>query len=144
MGFLLEGGKVDMALQDPALRPHCFSSSLIFIFGSRVGPPAAKAPAEPSPRVLAHSSLSTLSLWPQTKLRQGPVITYSGSEMRVIKQEPLSSAPGNEPGSDRESRLEYRRVSILLTMYYVQENLQLLSMTMKTSSQQRGDSLVKV
>lgn len=133
-----------MALQDPALRPHYFSSSLIFIFGSRVGPPAAKGPAEPSPRALAHSSLSTLSLWPQTKLRQGPVITYSGSEMRVIKQEPLSLAPGNEPGNDRESRLEYRRVSILWTMYDVQENLQLLGMTMKTSSQQRGDSLVKV
>lgn len=62
----------------------------------------------------------------------------------VIKQEPLSLAPGNEPGSDRESGLEYRRISISWTMYDVQGNLHLPGMTMKTSSQQRKNSLVKV
>lgn len=62
----------------------------------------------------------------------------------IIKQEPLSLAPGNEPGSVRESGLDYRRISISWTIHDVQDNLQLLGMTMKTSSQQRGDILVKV
>lgn len=93
-----------MALQDPALGPPtCFSSSLIFIFGSRVGPPAEKPPMEPSPQAPPQSFLPTLSLWPQTQLHQGSALIYSRSGMRFIKQEPLSLAPGIGPGSDRES-----------------------------------------
>lgn len=64
--------------------------------------------------------------------------------MHFIKQEPLSLAPGNEPGGDRESGLEYSSISISWSTRDVQEDLQLLGMTMKTSSHQRGDSLVEV
>lgn len=93
-----------MALQDPALGPPtCFSSSLIFIFGRSVGPPAEKPPVEPSPPVPPQSSFPTLSLWPQTQLPQGSALIYARSGMRFIKQETLSLAPGIGPGSDRES-----------------------------------------
>lgn len=91
LGFLLEGGKIDMALQDPALRPHLFFFFPYFYFWEQGWATCSEGPPWSPPHLLCpHSALPTLSLGPQTKLHQGPVLTYSGSEMHVIKQELLS------------------------------------------------------
>lgn len=82
-----------MTLQDPALRPHLFFFLPYFYFweqGWATCSAATPPPWSPPHLLCPPSALPTLSLWPQTTLYQGPVLTYSGSEMHVIEQELLS------------------------------------------------------
>lgn len=133
-----------MALQDPVLWPHLFFFLPYFYFWEQGWATCSEGScgALPTCTTPLFSPLFPCDLRISCTRDQCSLI--QGQRCMIIKQEPLSLAPGNEPESDRESGLEYRRISISWAAHDVQENLQLFGMTMKTSSQQRGDSLVKV
>ena len=103
LGFLLGRKENSLAPYRVLVRgPICFPSSLVFIVGSEVGLPAETglpSPVEPSPPVTPSlSPPHPFSLWPQTKLGQGPALTYSGAGMdppnKDLFIQPLESGHG--------------------------------------------------